>query len=120
MIKEYFDIIIFLISFCWHEMGHVLFLDQWGAFKGFKASWWGLEVLIDKECKAKISFWDASVLYLSGFFFGLIPLYVWISVGYDGIMFILIQVICSLADFFYFGKMCYKALKHRGMKVKDL
>jgi len=116
----FFDILIFLISFCWHEMGHVLFLDEWGAFKGFKMTWWGLEVLIDKEYKAEVNFLDASILYFSGFFFGLIPLYIWIAVGYDGLFFILIQFVCSLVDLFYFGKMCYKAPKHRGMKLKDL
>jgi hypothetical protein len=120
MIKEYFDIIIFMISFCWHEMGHVLFLDAWGAFKGFKFTWWGIEVIVDKECNAEVGFFDASMLYLSGFIFGLVPLYVWIAVGYPGIYLILIQISVSLVDFFYFGKMCYKALKYKRLKLKEI
>jgi hypothetical protein len=102
--------IVLLISFIAHELGHVMWMQKLGIFKGLKMYWWGVECMVDKEADVQVNWAEGITVYGIGFVFSLIMLPVWMLIGMDLNQYMFIQICCSAGDFYYMTKMIAKKI----------
>jgi hypothetical protein len=118
--KDYFPILILIISVVWHEWGHVFIMKELGIFKELKFHWTGsVECEVDKDADVDIGFFDGIMIYLIGFIFSFIPYPIWFFLGLPFHVFLLFQIGISVVDFFYCGKLIFLVKnfnKNEGMK----
>lgn len=103
----WFEIFLIALSIIFHEIGHYIFIDNLGIFKGFEMRLFGVEVMVsqdDEDLTRGPTILDFFMIYWSGFIFGYFPFLWWQLAGFPAVWFSFLCLIGAGADIYYFFK----------------